>query len=636
VSALDRHLADYLRLRRALGYKLERAGRVLPQFLAWLDTVGAQTVTVELAIAWARLPEGVQAIQWAHRLGAVRGFARYLATIEPGTEIPPKGVFAARQQRPTPYVYSAAEVGGLLRATRALRPPLRAATHEALFGLLGCSGMRIGEAIGMTRDDVDLGEGVITIRHAKFDRDRIVPLHPSATVALRGYAVRRDGLCSAPKSDRFFLSSVGTALTYSRVRETFAQVSTATGPAHRHPQAQDPRPKTQPGRSHSRRLAARRCRCRVPDGGAVDLPRAREPGRHLLVSERGAGADATGRSAPGRPFRGPVVSAFAPLVQTFFTDRLIGQRRASAHTLTGYRDTFRLLLTFAAARTGKQPCSLDIADLDAPLIGAFLDHLEHNRGNSVRTRNYRLAAIHSLFGYAALRHPEHAATIQQVLAIPTKRCQHNLVSWLTEPEVDALLAGPDRTTWTGRRDHAMLVLTAQTGLRISELTGLTISDVALGAGANVHCVGKGRKERATPLTKLTVRVLRVWLTECGGAPDDPLFPTITGTRLSRDAVEHRLARHLATARDTCPSLRSKHVGMHTLRHSAAMRLLESGTDVTVIALWLGHEQPSTTARIYLHADMTVKERAIARVRPPGTTPGRYQPSDTLLAFLDAL
>src|SRR5439155_1589581 len=208
----------------------------------------------------------------------------------------------------------------------------------------------------------------------------------------------------------------------------------------------------------------------------------------------------------------------------------------------------------------------------------------------IRTRNNRLAAIHSLFGYAALRHPEHAASIQRVLAIPTKRCEHTLVSWLTEPEVDALLAAPDRATWTGRRDHALLVLAVQTGLRISELTGLTIADVTLGAGAHVHCLGKGRKERTTPLTPLTVRVIRVWLAERRGAPSDPLFPTNTGTRLSHDAIEHRLARHVATARVTCASLRSKRVGMHTLRHSAAMRLLESGTDVTVIALWLGHEQ----------------------------------------------
>ena len=330
------------------------------------------------------------------------------------------------------------------------------------------------------------------------------------------------------------------------------------------------------------------------------------------------------------------MSAFAPLLQAFFTDRLIGQRHASRHTITGYRDTFRLLLAYAGTQTGKKPSMLDVADLDAPLIGAFLHHLEHERGNQARTCNYRLAAIHSLFGYAALRHPEHAATIQRVLAIPTKRCQRNVVNWLSEDEVDALLAACDRSTWTGRRDHALLVLAAQTGLRISELTGLTIADINLGAGPYVHCLGKGRKERATPLTRLTVRVLRVWLTERGGAPPDPLFPTITGTSMSRDAVEHRLARHVATARAVCPSLRSKRIGMHTLRHSAAMRLLESGTDVTVIALWLGHEQPATTARIYLHADMSQKQKAIDRLTPPGTTPGRYRPPDTLLAFLNAL
>lgn len=330
------------------------------------------------------------------------------------------------------------------------------------------------------------------------------------------------------------------------------------------------------------------------------------------------------------------MSALAPLMESFFTDRLIGQRGASANTIAGYRDTFRLLLGFAATQTGKQPSGLDIADLDAPLIAAFLDHLEHERGNQVRTRNNRLAAIHSMFSYAALRHPEHAATIQRVLAIPAKRCDRNLVTWLTETELGALLAAPDRATWAGRRDHAMLVTAAQTGLRISELTGLRIADVHLKAGAYVHCLGKGRKERATPLTPHTVAVVRVWLRERRGAPTDPAFPTRTGTRLSRDAVEHRLAGHLAAARVVCPSLRSKHVGMHTLRHSAAMRLLEAGTDVTIIALWLGHEQPATTAQIYLHADMSQKQRAIARVTPPGTTPGRYRPPDPLLAFLEAL
>jgi integrase/recombinase XerD len=329
------------------------------------------------------------------------------------------------------------------------------------------------------------------------------------------------------------------------------------------------------------------------------------------------------------------VTALAPVLQAFFTDRLITQRRASSHTIASYRDTFRLLLGYAAAKTGKKPSALDIADLDAPLITAFLNHLECERGNLARTRNTRLAAIHSLFGYAAPHHPEHAAVIQRVLAIPVKRYEHTLVTWLTETEVDALLAAPNRDSWAGRRDHAILVLAVQTGLRISELIGLARADVNLGTGAHVHCIGKGRKERATPLTTLTIAVLRGWLTEHSGSPHDPLFPTRTGARLSHDAIEYRLAQHLALARQACPSLRDKHVTMHTLRHTAAMRLLEAGIDVAVIALWLGHEQLAT-ANIYLHADMAQKERAIARVSPPGTTPGRYRPPDPLMAFLDGL
>ena len=330
------------------------------------------------------------------------------------------------------------------------------------------------------------------------------------------------------------------------------------------------------------------------------------------------------------------MSALAPLLQAFFIERLIAQRRASTHTISGYRDTFRLLLAFAATRTGKTPAAMDIADIDAPLISDFLDHLEHERGNQIRTRNNRLAAIHSLFSYGALGIPN---TPPRSNGCWRSRPNAATASWSpASPSQRSMPCWPPRTcaTWAGRRDHAMLTLTAQTGLRISEVTGLTIADTHLGVGAFLHCVGKGRKERATPLTPLTVQVLRVWLAERRGEPTDPLFPTITGRRLSHDAVEHRLARHVDTAGKACPSLRTKHIGMHTLRHSAAMRLLESGTDVTVIALWLGHEQPSTTAQIYLHADMTQKEHAIARVAPPGTTPGRYRPGDTLLAFLDAL
>jgi integrase/recombinase XerD len=329
------------------------------------------------------------------------------------------------------------------------------------------------------------------------------------------------------------------------------------------------------------------------------------------------------------------VTALAPTLQAFFTDRLTGQRGASGNTIAAYRDTWRLLLGFASRKTGKNPAQLDIADLDAPLIAAFLDYLERDRGNSPRTRNSRLAAIRSLFAWAALRHPEHAAVIARVLAITPKRYQRNLVTYLTSAETEALLAACDKTTWTGRRDHAMILLAAQAGLRVSELAGLTVGDVTLGTGAHVHTVGKGRKERRTPLLPRTARVLRAWLSERNGGPGDPLFPTGTGRPLSRDAIEQRISVHTAKAAQACPSLRSKHVTAHTLRHTCAMNLLQAGNDVAVIALWLGHEQVSTTS-IYLHADMTQKERAIARTQPLSAAPGRYRAPDSLLAFLEAL
>ncbi len=329
------------------------------------------------------------------------------------------------------------------------------------------------------------------------------------------------------------------------------------------------------------------------------------------------------------------MSALAPTLQAFFTDRLIRQRQASPQTIAAYRDTLRLLLAFAADRTGTAPSRLDVAAIDAPLVGVFLDHLETDRGNGVRTRNARLAAIRSLFRYAALRHPEHAESIERVLAIPPKRFSRSLVTFLTDREVEALLAAADRTTWTGRRDHALLLLAVQTGLRVSELIGLRCADVHLGTGAHVSCRGKGRKERITPLTRVTVAVLRVWLAERAGEAVDPLFPTSTGTPLSRDAVEHRLAKYADAATAACPSLRSKRISPHVLRHTAAMRLLQAGVDTSVIALWLGHERVDTT-QIYLHADLTLKERAIARTAEPNVRPGRYRPSDTLLAFLDRL
>jgi site-specific recombinase XerD len=329
------------------------------------------------------------------------------------------------------------------------------------------------------------------------------------------------------------------------------------------------------------------------------------------------------------------VTTLAPTLQAYFTQRLVSQRQASPHTIAAYRDTFRLLLTFAWQTTGTPPSQLDISQLDAHLIGDFLTHLQTDRGNSPRTRNARLAAIHSMFRYAGLRHPEHAALIQRVLSIPPQRCHRAVVSYLTDIEVDALLAAPDTTSWLGRRDHALLLLAIQTGLRVSELIQLTPAQLQLTGPAHLRCTGKGRKERVVPLTRQTVQVLRAWLTERAGNPTDPLFPTHRGGPLSRDAVERLLARHTTAAAGHCPSLHGKTVSPHVLRHTAAMRLRAAGADISVIALWLGHEGIETV-QIYLHADLATKERALARVTPPNTKPGRYRPADTLLAFLEGL
>jgi site-specific recombinase XerD len=329
------------------------------------------------------------------------------------------------------------------------------------------------------------------------------------------------------------------------------------------------------------------------------------------------------------------MTALAPTLEAFFISRLINEKGVSPHTIAAYRDTFRLLLSFAQQRTGKQPSNLQLEDLDAPLVAAFLDHLEHDRGNSPRTRNARLAAIHSMFRYAALRHPDHAALIARVIAVPTKRFDRAIVTYLTPEEVDALLAAPDPKRWIGRRDHTLLTVAIQTGLRVTELTGLRCHDVHLGTGAHVVVFGKGRKQRATPLTSQTVAVLHEWLNERAGQPEEPLFPTSRGRALSRDAIALLLAKHATTASDDCPTLKNKKVSPHTLRHTSAMNLLHAGVDSTVIALWLGHESVEAT-QIYLHADMKIKERALARTTPPDSPPGRYRPPDRLLAFLEAL
>jgi integrase/recombinase XerD len=328
----------------------------------------------------------------------------------------------------------------------------------------------------------------------------------------------------------------------------------------------------------------------------------------------------------------PSISA---LLQAFFTDRLMNQRRASPHTIASYRDTFRLLFRFARKQLNKPPSELTLEDLNAPFIGAFLDHVQHHRHNGIRTRNLRLTAIRSFFHYAAFEEPGHSALIQRVLAMPTKRFDRAIIDFLSYPEIQALLSAPDCSSHLGRRDKALLLVAIQTGLRLSELVGLRRRDVVLTSGAHVRCYGKGRKERCTPLTKQTASLMKQWLEERGGAEDDIVFPNARGTRLSSDGVQYLLAKHVETARKNCPSLKDKRVSPHVLRHTAAMELLQSGVDHAVIALWLGHESVETT-HIYLQANLALKEKALAKTRPLNVKAGRYQPGDNLLHFLDAL
>jgi len=328
-------------------------------------------------------------------------------------------------------------------------------------------------------------------------------------------------------------------------------------------------------------------------------------------------------------------AGFPALLESFFTERLIAQRRVSPHTIASYRDTFRLLLQFSQKRLRKPPSQLTLADLNAPLLGMFLDDLEAGRANGARSRNLRLTAIRSFFRYAALEAPEHSGLIQRVLAIPNKRQPRPLVDFLTRPEFEAVLAVPNRNTWLGRRDHALLLTAVQTGLRLSEITGLRQSAVSLRSGAHVRCYGKGRKERCTPLAKSTVGVLTGWIKEQGRDDAKILFPSIRGGSLSSDSVQHLVAKYVRAARTTCPSLSKKRVSPHVLRHTSAMELLQAGVDRSLIALWLGHESVETT-QIYLDADLALKEQALAKTNPVKSTPKRFQPDDELLAFLKQL
>jgi len=328
-------------------------------------------------------------------------------------------------------------------------------------------------------------------------------------------------------------------------------------------------------------------------------------------------------------------STFAALLQSFFTDRLLRQMRASPHTIASYRDTFRLLLRYATERLKKTPSTLTLEDLDVSLVVDFLDRLEADRKNATRTRNNRLAALRSFFRHVAMNEPAHALRCQRILAIPQKRAQKKTIEFLKREEIEALVAAPDLATWIGRRDRTLLLVFAQTGLRVSELTSLRRDSVVLGTGAHVRCEGKGRKRRCTPLRQDAVAALGEWLDEQGSAPEAPLFPSSRGGRISTDAIGRLVDKHAKAAGTVCSSIAEKNVTPHVLRHSAAMDLRENGVDLSTIALWLGHESVETT-QMYLHADMRMKEKALARTAPIEGDAGRFQPDDALTAFLENL
>jgi integrase/recombinase XerD len=330
-----------------------------------------------------------------------------------------------------------------------------------------------------------------------------------------------------------------------------------------------------------------------------------------------------------------ISAGFPSLLQSFFTDRLLRQRQASPHTIAGYRDGFRLLLKFAKQQLGKSSCQLRIEDLDASFIGLFLDHLESTRKNSARTRNVRLAAIHSFFQYVALEEPGYALHCQRILAVPNKRHVRRPIEFLNQEEIDAFLGSPNRSSWIGRRDRTLLLIAIQTGLRVSELIGLNCQDVRLGTGAHVRCLGKGRKQRCTPLRPETAKMVGAWLRERQGQSEDPVFPSIRGSRLSRDAIERLVTKYARLAARSCPTLKRKRISPHVCRHTTAMDLLHHGVDRSVIALWLGHESAETT-QMYLHADMLLKEKALSRTKSLGVKPARYRPTDKLLTFLEGL
>ena len=575
-------------------------------------------------------------------MSAVRGFAVHLHALDPRHQVPPSDMLPRQYTRPAPYLFSNDEIAALIRAASRMRHgPGVTATYQTLIGLLAVTGMRPGEACRLDREHFSPRDCTLTIVRSKYGKSRQLLLDPTTVTALEEYGRHRDRLHPHPAEPSLLVSMQGTRMDIIPTERCFVRLTRTAGiqplSDRTRPRMKDLRHTFAVSTLISWYRSGADVEARLPalstwlghvdpqatywkPGNQPGTPRPRRP---------------ASRRIPRRPGE-PVMSDLAPVLQGFFTDRMITQKHASEHTIRSYRDTWRLLLAFAQDATGTPPWKLDIGKLlDAGLITAFLRWLETSRGCSPSTRNARLSAIRSLFRYASLRAPDNAAVIQRVLAIEASRTDTTIVSWLTDDESDALAAVPDQETWTGCRDYALLLTAIRTGLRVSELTRLTRADIRLGAGAHVRCTGKGRKERCIPLDAQAVAALRAWLGQNPGSCEDPLFVTRRGTAMSRDAVYARITKYQRAAAKSCPSLAGKNLTPHTLRHSTAMHLRHSGVDSAVIALWMGHQDIRST-QVYIHADLKLKEKALDRVTPPDVPPGRFQPPDKLLAFLESL
>jgi len=637
VSSLPQALADYLRIRRALGFKLDQAERLLAQFVADLHGHNAEVPTIDHALAWATSPTDATSRWWAHRLWTVRGFAAYLHALDARVEVPPPGLLRRGPRRAIPYLYSQADITALIHAAGTLARPLGAATYQTLIGLLAVTGMRVGEAIRLDRDDLHADhDGLLRVRHSKFGKSRLVPLHPSTVAALRTYLQVRDELLPAPASPALLLSTTGTRLGYNNVWRTFHRLVRQVGISARSASCQP--------RIHDFATASRWPPCWT---GTPMAPTCRRccPGCRPTWATP-IPPTPTGTCRPRRSCSRWPHTASTPTWQAGREhprpDPAGVLHRPAGPPAPRQRPHHRRLPRRVQAAAGLRRTAHRQATL--PPGHRRPGRRAHRRvpGPPPTPTRQQRADPQRPPGRCALpvplrcpapppgrrRHPTGAGD-------PTQTLRPDLITYLTQPETDALLDAPDQATWTGRRDHALLALAIHTGLRVSELTALTLADVHLGTGTHVSCLGKGRKQRSTPLTSGVTAVLHAWLAERAGLPTDPLFPTRRGTPLSPDAVQQRLATHATTAAATCPTLAGKTITPHVLRHTAAMRLLSAGVDTTVIALWLGHEQVATT-QVYIHADLALKEQALARTTPAGTTPGRYQPPDAIIAFLESL